>query len=120
MVDIHAHEGDGFKAVMNFESWRVAIMNHAPHQCREAVTQLSRHLETDEAFALLSGQATICWADGDIPQALHYTQLTPGQLYNVRRGTWHTVLTQPGTKLVVVENSDTSAANSEKYPVSLV
>lgn len=120
MVEVFAHEGGGFKAVMEFESWRVAIINHAPHMCREAITQLSRHLETDEVFVLFAGQASIYWADGETPEEIRVTPLLPQKVFNVRRGTWHVIVTEPGASLAVMENSDTGAHNSEKYPVSLL
>lgn len=120
MVEVFSHEDKGFKTVMQFGAWRVAIMNHAPHQCREAITQLSRHIETDEAFVLLCGQAAICWANEKTPEDVHIMPLETGRIYNVRRGAWHAVITQPGAKLAVIENSDTGAHNSEKYPISFL
>lgn len=119
MVEVFSHEGSGFQAVMQYEGWRVAIMNHAPHQTKEAITQLSRHLCTDEAFALVEGCAVLYWADGEVPVDIHCTPLVRGSVLNVHRGTWHTMVTQPGARIVVMENSDTGAHNSEKYPVSL-
>ena len=37
----------------------------APHTHRDGITQLSRHMQTDEAFTLMEGTAGIYIGDGD-------------------------------------------------------
>lgn len=46
--------------------------------------------------------------------ALHHW-LEEGKVYNVKSGTWHTLFMMPGSKLAVIENRDTSVANSPRY-----
>ena len=41
--------------------------------------------------------------------------LEEGKVYNVKSGTWHTLFMMPGSKLAVIENRDTSVANSPRY-----
>ena len=36
-----------------------------------------------------------------------------GKVYNITAGTWHHIQVEPGTQVLVIENSDTSKANTE-------
>ena len=45
--------------------------------------------------------------------------LEPGKTYVVRAGTWHSTVTAPGCKILIVENVDTGDANTVKYKIPL-
>ena len=40
-----------------------------------------------------------------------------GKVYNITAGTWHHIQVEPGTQVLVIENSDTSKANTERKPI---
>ncbi len=46
------------------------------------------------------------------------TYLEPGRVYNVKRAVWHTHTLSPDAKVLVVENRDTTFANSPFIPLS--
>ena len=50
--------------------------------------------------------------NGDEVGEIKATTLEPGKCYNVKKGVWHTHTLAPGSSTLIVENRDTSAANS--------
>lgn len=111
MIEIkdNPKNGSGFDALHTFAGWKVAFIT-----CAEQYGELKvvkRHLQTDEAFVLVNGEATLFTADGDEP--LVETKLQREKLYNVQKGTWHHLQVSKDALLVVVENSDTTGANTE-------
>ncbi|MBE5751225.1 MAG: hypothetical protein E7357_02310 [Clostridiales bacterium] len=108
-VKENPRNGNGFDTVHTFESWKVAFIT-----CGEQYGELKvlkRHMQTDEVFVLVKGSATLFTADGDEP--LVKTEMQPEKLYNVQKGTWHHLQVSEDALIVVVENSDTTGANTE-------
>ncbi len=118
-LQILEHKGENYAPLCAFGAWRVALLNTHARFRRENLTQLERHVLTDEVFVLLKGEAALYVADGDAKHAGHITvvPLEAGKVYNVRQGVWHAVETGEGTSVLVVENDDTSPANSPKIAV---
>ncbi|WMJ84697.1 hypothetical protein ACS3UN_05840 [Oscillospiraceae bacterium LTW-04] len=117
-VEVYAYEESGFSPLVFFNGWRVAILNHQPSQEKGKVPFLERHHQTDEVFVLLQGPAALLLAGyGEVPAGIEALPMEPGKLYNVPRNLWHAVLTQPQSKLLIVENADTGEANSSYYPL---
>ncbi|MDR0451345.1 MAG: hypothetical protein LBH26_08775 [Treponema sp.] len=113
-LEVYRHNESGFKALVSFGKWRVALSN-GPADCqRRSITRLSAHCETDEVFVLVKGSgALILGGNGDAPSEPEIVWMQPGLLYNVTKGTWHANAFMPGAQVVIVENEDTSAANSK-------
>ena len=116
LLQVVTHEGEGYKPVMAYQSWRVAFLNAHPRFMHENLTQLERHLLSDEAFLLLRGRAALYIGDGDGEHAGHITvvPLEAGRLYNVRAGVWHAIETDGDASVLIVENDDTCQENSPK------
>lgn len=98
----------GFSRVVNGPKWALASIGYSEKYDEKNFTVLARHLHTDEAFILLDGTATLV-----IGKELKRIELRPLVYYTVKAGTWHHVLVTPGTRVAVVENSDTSKDNTE-------
>jgi hypothetical protein len=118
-LEISSYEEKGYKPLVDFESWRVALINGAG-SCEPAgsyepvrITSLSCHRETDEVFVLLRGSCLLLIGGrGEKPGPVEKVWLREGLLYNVTRGTWHNECLMPGAKVLIVENADTGRANS--------
>ena len=41
--------------------------------------------------------------------------MSPYKIYSVEKGAWHTITTEVGTKVLIVEKSDTGTANTEYW-----
>ena len=54
-LEIFNHEEPGYKPLIDYSTWRVALLNSPSMYLPENVTYYDRHLETDEVFILLSG-----------------------------------------------------------------
>ncbi len=110
------HESPGYKSQVSFNGWRVAILNSVDKYRRENVSYFDRHMETDEVFVLLEGKCQLLIAGrGDRPKDTKSVWLVSGLVYNVRQGTWHTQILEENTRVLIVENADTSSKNTEQY-----
>lgn len=109
-IEILEYDGKGYHSTMHFESWRVAIANFGEHFDREAYNYLERHMGTDEVFVLLRGQASLITGKDfdEIP-------MEPCKIYNVKKEVWHAMLMEPDAKVLIVENQNTAAENTEYY-----
>jgi ureidoglycolate hydrolase len=112
-IDITAYTGEGYKPMIDFESWRVAILRYCEELEVQNLKTMQKHDETDEVFVLLGGNCTLfVGGRGDTIDEIDAVAMEPFQLYNVKQGTWHThTLDLEGTVLIV-ENQDTSKLNS--------
>ncbi len=109
-LEIYEHNDEGYDRTMHFGTWRVTIANFGELFDKERYRYLERHLQTDEAFVLLSGNAVLVTG-----KEFHETPLEPCKIYNVKRNAWHALLLERGAKVLIVENHDTSRENSEYY-----
>lgn len=115
-LEILNHDEPGYKPLIDFSTWRVALLNSPSMYLPENVTYYDRHLETDEVFILLSGSVGILTAgQGEKPQDPHVCWMRDGNLYNVKKNTWHTLYMMPESKLAIIENVGTGIINSPRY-----
>ena len=114
MLEVRTYTGEGYKALVDFKSWRVALMNFLEDFRPERIQTLERHLETDEVFVLLRGQVLMILAEGDgSVQKLHFQVMEECILYNIKPTCWHAVVMSREAVLLIVENADTNATNSQ-------
>jgi hypothetical protein len=112
-LEIRAFSGPGYQPVIDFGAWRVAILNYLDEIHPAKIESMERHNQTDEVFVLQKGRGILFLGEGDehigkiLPQILE-----PGKIYNVKQGVWHTVVLSPDGSVLIVENRDTSRANS--------
>jgi ureidoglycolate hydrolase len=119
MLEISEFTGFGYQPLIDFGTWRVAILRFNDDAFPEKISFVERHNETDEVFVLLAGQAVLFLGEGD-PQvvALQPQVMESGKLYNFKRGAWHTVVMSRDCSILLVENCDTSTANSDYAPLN--
>jgi len=99
LLEIKEYEGEGYRPLVDFGTWRVAFLRFIDELIPENIYRLERHVETDEVFVLLQGQAVLFLGEGDhVIEKIHSQVMRPGKLYNVRRNAWHVcVLSQDAT-----------------------
>ena len=113
LLEIQDYAGEGYKPLVDFESWRVAMLNYSPALLPEKLTQMQRHNETDEVFVLLKGRCILFVSEGgETAGSIHAVNLEQGKVYNVKKAVWHTHTLSRDAKVLVVENCDTTYANS--------
>ena len=107
-LEIFEHSGSGYLPLARCGSWLVAIANWAERFDQNNFTKVERHLETDEVFVLLDGEATLI-----VGEKLERCPMEKGKIYNVKRGVWHHIFIKQNSKVLIAENSSTSKENSE-------
>ena len=107
-IETHAYSGDGFCPLVIGSGWQVSQLNDRADLHGDAVCQVERHFGTDEVFVLVKGEATLIVGeerkDGLTVDAL---PMERGSTYNIRAGVWHTIVTSPGTQVMIVEKNGT-------------
>ena len=103
--EVYEYNGIGYERTMNFEGWRVAILNH--EERFDKITKLERHALTDEVFVLLKGTATLILGEELIKE-----ELEPYKIYNVKKDVWHALKVSLDAKVLIVENHNTSLDNT--------
>lgn len=109
--EVYDYNDDGFKALMYYGGWRVAVINYAERFDEKNFEKLERHLETDEVFILIDGRATLV-----LGTECTLLPMEKGKIYNIKKYGWHAIFvdkSHPETKVIVVENADTSKDNTE-------
>ena len=107
-LEVTEYDGPGYKPLVDFNGWRVAVANYMPKLELSRLDFLERHLETDEVFVLLQGEGGLL-----IGKERLQVSLEIGKVCNVKRGIWHRVYMTPGAKVLIVENTDTGSHNTE-------
>ncbi len=119
LLEIRQYTGEGYRPLIDFEKWRVAILRDIDELLPENITKMQRHDETDEVFVLLEGGCILFLGEGDqqITQ-IHAQELEPLKLYNVKRSCWHTHTLSAGTTVLIVENRNTNDQNSPEIALN--
>ncbi len=113
LLEIREHTGEGYLPLVDFERWRVAILNYSPTLLPENLTRMQRHNETDEVFVLLQGRCILFVGEGqDTVTHVHAENLQHQRVYNVKKAVWHTHTLSRDAMVLVVENRDTTYDNS--------
>lgn len=113
-IEIRNFSGEGYQSVMNFESWRVAVLRYHDGSHPDKIHTIERHCLTDEVFILTEGRAVlIVGGTEDQVGPLQAVVMQPGKIYNVKKNAWHTTLLGREAHIVIVENDNTGKENSE-------
>ena len=111
-VEIRSYDGDGYKPMVVFEGWKVAFLRYEERFDPDKADKMERHMLTDEVFVLLEGEAFLL-----IGEENKVCPMDKGRIYNVKKAVWHTICVSRDALVLIVENADTSAANTEKRPL---
>ncbi len=116
ILEIKQFTGQGYRPLIVFGTWRVAILRWLPSIEPEKIDYMERHTQTDEVFVLLGGQATLILG-GNSPKVdrLQSQKMEPGKLYNVKQDVWHTVLLNQDASVLIVEENNTGEENTEYF-----
>lgn len=119
-IEIKQFEKAGYRPVVDYGTWRVAMLNYIDELLPEQIDNVQQHAETDEVFVLLAGQCILFTAnvEGNHVTDICACPMEPGKIYNVPRGVYHTHTLTPGAKVLIVENVDTTLDNSPKVTLS--
>jgi ureidoglycolate hydrolase len=118
LVNILEFNEEGYKPLVDFGSWRVAFLRYIDELIPENIHRLERHVETDEVFVLLAGEAVLFFGEGEEEiETFTSLEMEPGKLYNVRKNAWHCCVLSHDATILLVENRDTGKENTDYIPL---
>jgi hypothetical protein len=113
LLEIRSFSGDGYRPLVDYGQWRVAVLRYHPELEPDAIETMQRHDETDEVFVLLAGRCILVLGEGQAQvESLHALDMEPLKIYNVKRSAWHTHTLSHDAVVLIVENVDTTVDNS--------
>ena len=120
LLDIRTHTHAGFRPLVDYGAWRVAILNYSHDLRPENIDAMQRHNATDEVFVLLRGRCVLFVGEGDnhFITVIHAQPMAPHTIYNVKKAVWHTHSLSLDAIVLVVENRDTTYDNSPFCPLT--
>jgi len=118
-IEIKEYTAPGYSPVIDYESWRVAVLNDIDELEVPNLKTMQKHTLSDEVFVLLKGSCTLFSAgNGEEIGDVTATTLEPLKMYNVKAGVWHTHTLTPDSSVLIVENRDTCDDNSPTKAMS--
>jgi ureidoglycolate hydrolase len=119
LLEVYSYNEEGFKPLVVYKSWRVAVLNYIDELEPENIRRVERHPETDEVFVLMRGEGVLFVGEGEPEVKKLYSQaMKQGVIYNVKPHTWHTIELTRDASVLIVENADTGEKNSQYSDLS--
>ncbi len=108
------HDGEGLARVYENGAWMVGLKNYKPANDARLFNEIERHRQSDELFLLLAGSCVLLSAF-EQNGALNFEAqaMRAGLLSVIPAGLWHTTITEPGSRLALIEDPNTGPANSD-------
>lgn len=113
-IAMYEYAQEGMQRVFENEKWMVGIKNWKPANDITGIDCLERHNETDELFVLVAGSCTLIYAN-ETDEGIRFgaVKMEPQKVYNIPAALWHNTVTQKDTKMILIEDSNTSMENSD-------
>lgn len=119
LIDITHNDNAGYHILMHYESWRVAVLNNKGLESIDDINYLEYHSLTDEVFILSKGKGTLILADGENKPKKYYSiDMEIMKSYNVKKNTWHAILLDDDSSIIIIENHNTDMDNSIYYSIN--
>lgn len=116
--EIYRIQGQGYATLISYHGWRVAAACFAPHLTPERLPHFEKHLKTDEVFIPIRAGGLLYLAGrGEKPGEISVHPMSQGEICNVRCGIWHAISLEPESRVVIVEDDDTSEDNTLRQPL---
>ena len=119
LIEIREHNQPDYMPLIDYQSWRVALMNYTADLLPEKINRMQKHTRTDEVFVLLTGRCILFIGEGDENVTkVHALDMELYKLYNVKKGVWHSHTFSEDARVLIVENRDAVVENSPFAPLS--
>ena len=113
LIEIREHSGPDYQPLIDYQNWRVAIINYTTDLTPDKINRMQKHTETDEVFVLMTGHCILFVGEGEkTVTKVHAVDMEPYKAYNIKRGVWHSHTFSEDARVLIVENRDTVADNS--------
>lgn len=119
LLEIANFCGEGYQPLISFGEWRVAVLRYLEKLEPNQLSEMERHIATDEVFILVEGSGIIfIGGNQSQPNEIQSIIMKNGEIYNVKRNTWHTISLSKEAHVIIVENNNTDKINSEFVALS--
>lgn len=113
-LEIANYRGEGYKPLISFGEWRVAALRYLEKLEPLQLSSMERHTATDEVFILVEGSGILfIGGNQSQPTGIQSIIMKNGEIYNVKRNTWHTISLSKEAHVIIIENDNTDTINSE-------
>ena len=113
LIEIREHNEPDYMPLIDYQNWRVALINYTADYLPERINRMQKHTETDEVFVLLTGRCILFLGEGnESVTKIHAADMELYKLYNVKMGVWHSHTFSEDARVLIVENRDTVYENS--------
>ncbi len=107
---------DGFHPFLIRDDWQVAQLNYIQEQNIENINKIDVHYKTDEVFILLEGRAVLIAATfKDGTPIFELELMKQNIIYNIPKNTWHNIAMDVGSKVLLVEKSNTHLSDFDHF-----
>lgn len=87
LLEICTHDEPDYKPMIDYQSWRMALMNYTADLTPNKTDCMQKHVETDEVFVLLTGRCILFLGEGEESVTnIHAVDMELYKLYNVKCG----------------------------------
>ncbi len=118
-IESFAFAGEGMQRIYENTKWTVGIKNYKPANDIANIDCLERHNLTDELFVLLEGSCTLVYAnESSTDLQLETLDMERSKVYNIPQTLWHNTITKKDTKMILIEDSNTSSENTDILPLT--
>lgn len=107
---------DGFHPFLIRDTWQVAQLNYIEDQNIKNINKIDIHYQTDEVFVLLKGKAVLIAVIFDDDTPLFEVELMKqNRIYNIPKNMWHNIAMEEGSKVLIVEKSNTHLSDFDYF-----
>lgn len=119
-IEIGSFHDPGFDMIACGGDWKVSVLNGLPRFYHGHLDYVERHSESDEVFILTEGKARLfVVGSGDEPDRIpEIYPMEHGKAYNIKKNVWHAVEVNAGTRILVIERTDTDDSNTIHFSYS--
>lgn len=116
MIEKYLLKDKGYHPFFISDGWQVAQLNYSDDQHIDNIKRVDVHLETDEIFVLMDGEAVLISASINNDTPTFSTELMKkGTIYNIPKNLWHNIAMKEGSEVLIVEKSNTHLNDYEFY-----
>ena len=106
--------GQGYKPVLDFHGWRVAMLRHNSSTETANLHRVERHRNTNEVFILSEGEADLILCSGaDTPEEVYVLPMERHVAYNIPDYGWHHVIMSKDAHIILFERTETGIDTSD-------
>jgi len=114
MTEIIDIKQKGFNSVFSSDSWQIATITYDVSYSKDGFDHMKRHMTTDEVFTLVNGDGVLHTIEDE---KIKDIKLEKGNIYCVRKETWHYLEISEDALLVVAENKDLLPKDTERMDI---